>query len=661
MKKIIFTLFLVLLIGMMGVVSAADLQVLSVSTTSSNPPVINQNATIMTDVVLVNSTLPVTTTLRVNLGDGTYVDKIVTLNSGLTYNIPTTVVYTSYGTYTLTATIDPLNTIVEDNEANNGASTSVTIQGANPSLTLTNLQLQGDVSTIQTGVITAVNNGNVDLTNVVFTASNLISGSNTIASSTITLNPSTVSVIYNGASRDIAVSVAIPAGTPAGTYAGTISTTATELSVPITSTLTVIVNAAPVTGPSFTLADLNFGSTSQEREKTITSNVRITNTGNQTLVIALTSTANADYKLNFSQSALTITAGSYADVSATMYVPDNQDSGRETIGSITATATNVAGLVHTSSVYLTTENNLELSKIKIEIDGGSAKTVDDGDDFDAKPGDDIVLKITVENTFGDSIEIQDIEVTVESDGDLDWDESEDVSDLDDGDDDTIEFSLSIDSDADEDEYDVTITVQGEDENGAMHEETISFILNVERATHEISINTATISPQSVSCDRRFTIRTNIENTGSRDEDRVSLVFENDNLDIYQRWYGLELDEGDDLDKYYSFTLPSSTASGAYYFNIWTYYDSDEESDVDVVTLNVLPCGTEKPDDETADNDVEDDVTVINPPVDNTQAGYVGTSYGTTSFFNSPAYIVALVIATLILLVLITVLLVKFVF
>lgn len=652
MKKTIFALLLVLLIGMMGVVSAADLQVLSVSTTSSNPPVINQDATIMTDVVLVNSILPVTTTLRVNLGDGNYVDRIVTLSPGLTYSIPTTVVYTTFGTFTLTSTIDPLNTIAEDSESNNGASVSVNVQGALPSLTLTSLSLSGDVSTIQSNNIVATNNGNIDLTNLVFTASNLISGTNTIPSTAITLNPNTVTVLYNGALRDIDVSVAIPAGQAAGTYTGTITATASELSAPVTSTLTVIVNAAPVTGPSFTISELNFGSDNQEREQTVTSTLRITNTGNQALTIALTSIADLEYDLELSQSTITVAIGSYVDISATAYIPDYQDAGTESIGSITATATSVAGLIRTSNVYMTAENNLEFSDIEIDIDGDS-NDVDDGDDFDAKPGDDVILSISVENTFSDSIEIQDIEVTVESDGDLDWDESEDMSDLEDGDEDTIDFSFSIDSDVDEENYDVTINVQGEDENGATHEEEITFTINVERNNHEISINTATISPEAISCDRRFTIRTNIENTGSNNEDKVTLIFENEELDIYQRWLGLELDEGDDIDKYYTFTLPSTIASGEYYINIWTYYDTDEESDIDLVTLTVSECNPTIPSDEPTEPTTPSDEPTV--------PGYIGTSYGTTNFFDSPVYVVILVVAVLALLVLITVLMVKFVF
>ncbi len=521
---------------------------------------------------------------------------------------------------------------------------------------LTNLSLQGNAGASVQGTVTL--SGLETDPAITLESTNLISGSNTLINSNIIIteiNPSP-----NDSTRQYTVRVNIPNSQAAGTYTGTLR--ALEGSTVIAqSTLTVVVTNI-TQGASFSMNDLSLGSDDQEREVTINGNLRISNTGTETQTISLSHNIPSTYQFTLSQNVVTLTSGQSLDIPVTVYIPDSQDSGRNSIGTVTAVSED--GQTRIATAYLETKSELEISRVKIEVDGDT-ETVSEDEEIDAKAGDDILLTITVENNFDDNIDIEDVEVEIESDNDLDWDETEDLGDISDGDKEDIEFSFRIDDDIDEDEYDVEITVTGEDENGAMHEDRFTFSISVDKENHEITIRSATLSPNRVSCDARtVTVRTNIENTGSNDEDDVSIVVENEELNVYEYATRIDLEEDDDTDKSFVFTVPKNAQPGEYIIHVTSYYDNDEESDEKVLSLFVDPCtGTTTTNTTTTGTGGTSGsgtgTGTIQPIV--YPSGTVGPTYGGVSFFNSAAYIVLLVVAVLIFLVLITLLLVKFVF
>lgn len=520
--------------------------------------------------------------------------------------------------------------------------------------TLTSLSLQGNAGTNVQGTITLSEIENDTL--ITLESTNLVSGSNILSNSNIIITGIT-NIAVDAASRQFTVRVNIPTNQPAGTYTGAL--TAKQAGKVIAqSTLTVIVNSNVTAGTSFSLNDLSIGSNDQDREQTINGNLRVSNTGTETLSISLTNNVPSAYQFTLSQNTVTLTSGQSVDVPVTMYIPDTQDSGRNSIGTVSAVSND--GSTKIATVYLEAKSELEISKVKIEVDGDT-ESISDDDEVDAKAGDDVILTVTVENNFDDNIDIEDVEVEIESDSDLDWDDNNDVGDISDGDKEEIEFSFSIDSDIDEDEYDVEVRVSGEDENGATHEDTLTFTVNIDKENHEITIMSATLSPNRVSCDARtVTVRTNVENTGSNDEDDVSIVVENEELNVYEYSTRIDLEEDDDTDKSFVFTVPKNAQVGEYIIHVTTFYDNDEESDEKVLSLFVDACsGTTNTTLPPTGNNGGSGTGSIQPIV--YPSGTVGPTYGGVSFFNSAAYVVLLVVAVLIFLVLITLLLVKFVF
>lgn len=519
---------------------------------------------------------------------------------------------------------------------------------------LTNLSLQGNAGTTVQGTVTLSGLENDPL--ITLESTNLVAGSNTLSNSNIIITELNSA---NTSMREYTVRVNIPDNQPSGTYVGTLR--ASEGNTLIAqSTLTVIVNSNITSGASFSMNDISLGSDDQEREVTINGNLRVSNTGTDTLTISLTHNVPSAYQFTLSQNTVTLTSGQSIDVPVTVYVPDTQDSGRISIGTVTAISED--GGTRIATAYLETKSELEISKVKIEVDGDT-ESISDDDEVDAKAGDDVILTVTVRNNFNDNIDIEDVEVEVESDDDLDWDDTNDVGDISDDDKEDVEFSFSIDNDIDEDEYDVEVRVSGEDENGATHEDTLTFTVNIDKENHEITIRSATLSPNRVSCDARtVTVRTNVENTGSNDENDVSIVVENEELNIYEYATKIDLDEDDDTDKSFVFTVPKNVQTGEYIIHVTTYYDNDEESDEKVLSLFVDACsGTTTTNTTTTGTGGTSGsgTGTIQPIV--YPSGTVGPTYGGVSFFNSAAYVVLLVVAVLIFLVMITLLLVKFVF
>jgi len=429
---------------------------------------------------------------------------------------------------------------------------------------------------------------------------------------------------------------------------------------------------------SFTMADIELGSTSQLREDTATSTLRITNDGTEDLSLTLSSTISSEYDVHFSQNSLSLSPGEYADVSVTVTVPDFQDSGRQSIGTITA---NSGTLSKVSTLYLTTKSELRIDKVSVDVDGDSNR-VDDGEDVDAKPGDEVTISLTLENDYDSDTEIEDINVEIQSDSDLDWDDDKDVSDISDGNERTVEFSFSVESDIDEDDYDVEIIVEGQDENGANHEDRLRFSVNVERENHEIIIRSVTLNPATISCEDGFTVNVLVENTGSNDEDEVSIDVENEILDVFQRVTDINMDEGDTYRKTFSFNLPDNARKGDYSIIVRAYYNTDTETDEFIQTLTIGECkpsttttpttqnpstSTTTPTNNAAGSassgtstpSQQDQTTVIQPIV--VPSGSVGPSYGQDNFFGTNTYLILLVIGIVFLLIIILILLIKFVF
>lgn len=407
---------------------------------------------------------------------------------------------------------------------------------------------------------------------------------------------------------------------------------------------------------ALTLSEVDLGSDTQDRDQTTTANLMITNNASSQVTVSLTSLLSSNYQTQFSANSVQIPAGGSIPVTVTIYVPKTQIVGKQNLGIITATDN--LGNQASTAVFLTTKNELIISKIHADVNG-AGKSLSDGDTLKVKPGDDVTLSVTGRNDNTDNVDIQDISLDMKSDTDLDLDTSDDMSDLSSGDKDTVDETFTIPTDLDTGDYDVDFTLTGRDENGVRFEDKQSITIRVERESHEIMIENLQVSPTDISCGGKATVRMTLHNTGSHDETQVALLVKNSDLKLDQYTTKMSINMDDTVDKFYTFDVPSNTPAGEYIIEAATYYTGDIQSDDQVVSLIVDPCQTTTNTNNTTTTTTT--TTVTPPPVVIPQGNVVGPSYGASSFWNSDAYLIVLVAAVAIILLLIIVLLIKFVF
>lgn len=472
------------------------------------------------------------------------------------------------------------------------------------------------------------NTGNTDLAAVALSATALSDGSNTIPNTAIAFSESSFALNYN-AEKDVNVTVTIPADATNGVYESTI--TATYGGKTSTGKLTVTVQDA-----SHTIAVSTIRFEDAKINTTQNLSFTITNNGNTDLTnVQLVNVDIAEvYSPQFDNTAVgTIEAGASATRQLTISIPDNQDSGLLSLGSIRIEADQTN---HTVAASADVIGFLVIEEIDVYVDGDSDKDLTDGDTIGekAKPESSVKFKVKVRNEFtnADDIKIDDIEVEVKlkdiDDGD-DLDETKDVNKLDPGDSDTVSIEFDIPLMIDEGKYDVQIEAVGEDDNGIDHKATAELELTVSKDNHDIRIVSATLDRNTASqCTPSFNLRTKILNVGEDEEDEVAINVFNSQLGILENYvHDEDLEAGDDDDselrKNFAFTLKKGIATGTYPIEVRAFYDGDKGDARESVDLIVESCKEEEPEEKPE----EDEIVVVTTPEQGNTGG--STSSGTT--------------------------------
>jgi hypothetical protein len=439
--------------------------------------------------------------------------------------------------------------------------------------------------------------------------------------------------------------------------------------------LLVFVLSAFAVSADLTVSEVKLGGASQERDvSTPTVTVTVKNTGVAAVTgLNVVKSPSTGYTMTVSAlgaNLLQPNESTTFTVQATLALSHDAVDTKGipaffSIGSLTIESNEQADKVAT--VYAQAENNLEFGKSRIKytnIDNNDKdKSLGNNDDFDeVKRDQEVTLEVEVKNKFdndgncderddyGDCA-IEDVELDFEpKNSDFD-DDSFDMGDINSDDEDTETFSFEVPDDVDEDDYDFEMWVTGDDENGARHGEYMVFTLNVEVPRDQITISDAYLNPASVSCDAtRTTLKVEVENTGTRDQDEVVIEVESSALSIKMLSYPpyLDLEEGDTQTKNFDLKLPSNVEPGTYNIIITSNFDGNEESDTESVSLTVRECVTDVPD----SNDNDDNIDWGNDDKDNTVVQVIevppstGVIYGnekeTEKFSDSPQYIFMLV-------------------
>jgi hypothetical protein len=410
----------------------------------------------------------------------------------------------------------------------------------------------------------------------------------------------------------------------------TVEITASDDNSTDTETFQITVNDVPQTGMSIEPSTINLGGDNQERAENTTSTFKIKNTGSSTITdISISSSASSDFKVVFKNVPSSISVGGEVSVTVQAFVPLDLDavdsSGDELIndiGDLTVTGSSSGqDLSAQSSLKMQAENKLEISDLDIDYDDESENGVDDGDDIpDVSPGAEVTMSFEIENKFndkgdcdedGENCDIEDVEIILEMDDDeFGFDDKDlDIGDVKADDKETDEISFDVDEDADDD-YDMTIELTGEDENGARHGQRWEITFEVEKPRDEIMIKDLSLTPSTLDCERDFNLGLTVENTGRDDQDEVVVNMESSQLDIEDSTGRFELEEGDDRTFTRYYRIPSDLSTGTYYITVESFYEGDESSDIETVSLIVRECSGEEEEEEDEDTEEEDTSTEV---------------------------------------------------
>jgi len=319
--------------------------------------------------------------------------------------------------------------------------------------------------------------------------------------------------------------------------------------------------------------------TSATKNQQYTYDVDATDPDGDTLTFSLT-TAPTGMSIGSSSGLITFTPTSLGNFSVAVQVSD---------GSLTDS--------QSYNLIVGEGAKLRITDLDVKVDGKTKKNLNNNTKIkrDAEPGSEIQFIIEIENFFtnDEDLEIEDIEVeiTIEDidDGD-DLEEDADEFDLKAGKDEKVKIKFDVPLEVDEGTFDVIIDVEGEDENGTTHEIRFELELDVEKEKHEIRILRASLTPTTIKCQRTVSINTELINTGTEDEDEVTLEVINQELGIKSITIR-ELDEGTDdnrLNKLVTASINNDVMPGIYPITINAYYDS-KLAESRILDLDVLEC------------------------------------------------------------------------
>lgn len=282
----------------------------------------------------------------------------------------------------------------------------------------------------------------------------------------------------------------------------------------------------------------------------------------------------------------------------------------------------------------------------------------------AKPGDAVEFRVTVQNNYTtlENLRIKDITVktTIESiDDGNDFEEESNSFDISPGSDKRVTLKFDVPLQVDEDTFNVIIRAEGEDKNGTNQVSEMNLKLEVNKDSHAIKILRSTLSPTEVTCSRKnIRLDTSILNIGTEDEQDVTVQVLNSDLGIDLKSTISELSAGgssNDADstfsKVYSFNLPNNIEAGSYPITFRVLYNNDRKKSETVSTLTVNGCNSQE-------NKTNSNVQVITNPVYNNNPTQPAppvvvqplppdTTVTEEGFLKSNTFVVAIIIAEIV--------------
>jgi hypothetical protein len=278
------------------------------------------------------------------------------------------------------------------------------------------------------------------------------------------------------------------------------------------------------------------------------------------------------------------------------YTPEPASSGTVTFTVSSFSTYKVGNAVGKSTIpgLKITELRVDGTRFKIDEEGTSVAD-------DIKPGDEIDIKVEVENTFQDKNDpdIEDIEIKVtiigiEDDDEDDLEKESSTFDLAPRRNEDVTFKFDIPNEVEHNKkYRVRVEVDGRDEDGRKYNALAQGYVKIEKDDHDVYIHEFDLSPSTLRCTNTLSADIEIINRGEDDERDARLRIYSDALNI-DRTINFDLDEDPDKDdfkyeKNFLFTVGDNIEEGEYKITLETFYDKDRASNKEERIVKVTGC------------------------------------------------------------------------
>jgi hypothetical protein len=384
-------------------------------------------------------------------------------------------------------------------------------------------------------------------------------------------------------------------------------------------------------GVSVTPSSIDFGKANWD--ESIKKSITVKNNGSEDYLITISSTASSnEYSIDLERDSFVISPNSeeMIDVESSIRKDNAKlEGGNKNMGDIVIKSN--GSTISTIPMTITALPRLQISNLDVKVVSSTDSDLGDGDTIGkkAKAGDEIEFSVELENLFhkDDSeydIEDANIKVTIKEidDGDDLEDETDDFI-IDAGSKKTSTLDIIIPEVVKSGTYNVIIDVQGKNAKVLSNKYSYQWKLklDVEKKKHDVVIDKVELSPAFLACGVKTTIlNVGLINMGDSVEDEVTIEVKNPNLNLNERFTGINLGSDYDSDARYQKNIKIDVSDefntpGIYPLTVNVYYSNEILDDIKTVDLEIKSCNPDEEQTVAEAPAVEEEAVPVTPIIE----------------------------------------------
>ncbi len=327
------------------------------------------------------------------------------------------------------------------------------------------------------------------------------------------------------------------------------------------------------------------------RKTDATANITVRNGGSQETLSGLRAEfvgVSPSYSARTTGLPATLAAGAEATVTVQITVQEDEDAGKNSIGSLKISGTNGFGQQVSKEIPIYVKPQTFLKIDKVEINGKTAGKLNLQENE---------IAVKVKNNYKENLEDVIVTVTIIDVDGSDLKEESEEFELSDGKSKELKLTFDLtDEDLTEESYSIEVEVEGtEEDDGTDHGDSTEKDVEVDRDNHKVILKKAELSSGTLKCSTQGTLFVTVKNIGNSNEDEIEITAVNSGLGLDAKKSHLELDKYSGSDNEYkaSFPIDARQAEAEVYPITVTVNRDGKQVDTTEVKLTVEECVTSR--------------------------------------------------------------------